>query len=116
MLRRSFVAAAGLAAVAAPFLARPASAEAAEIIGAGSTLPQPIYEAWAMTSSRFQAQQDREQWERFWEGHDVEVVGDPQVDGDTVVVPITYDGQREDYRLDVVRQGGGWLVDGPVGG
>jgi len=74
-----------------------------------------LEEAWAMTSSRFQAQQDREQWEGFWRGHDVEIVGDPRVDGGTVVVPITYDGQREDYRLDLVRQGGRWLIDGPVG-
>jgi len=74
-------------------------------------------EAWALTTSRFQSQQDREQWEGFWEGHDVEVVGEPQVTdgGRTVVVPLTYDGQREDYRLDMAYQGGRWLVDGPVG-
>jgi hypothetical protein len=71
--------------------------------------------AWAMTTPRFQARQDRDQWERFWAGHDVDVVGDPRVDDGTVVVPLTYDGQREDYRLDMVSQGGGWLVDGPVG-
>jgi len=71
--------------------------------------------AWAMTTSRFQAQQDRRQWERFWRDHDVEIVGDPRVDGGTVIVPLTYDGQREDYRLDLVQQGGRWLVDGPVG-
>ncbi|HEX4902314.1 MAG TPA: serine/threonine-protein kinase [Acidimicrobiales bacterium] len=72
-------------------------------------------EAWAMTTPRFQSQQDREQWEAFWLGHDVEIVGDPEVDGGTVTVPLLYDGQREDYRLDMVRQGGAWLVDGPVG-
>lgn len=72
--------------------------------------------AWAMTTPRFQARQDRDQWERFWRGHDVDVVGDPRVEDGTVVVPLTYDGQREDYRLDMVDQGGGWLVDGPVGG
>ena len=72
-------------------------------------------QAWAMTTSRFQAQQDRSSWEGFWGGHDVEIVGDPQVDGDSVVVPLTFDGQREDYRLTVVQQGGGWLIDGPVG-
>jgi len=74
--------------------------------------------AWAMTTSRFQAQQDRESWEAFWGGHDVEIVGDPVVDlgAGTVTVPLTYDGQREDYVLDVVEQGGEWLVDGPVGG
>ena len=72
-------------------------------------------QAWAMTTPRFQAQQDRSSWEGFWGGHDVEIVGDPQVDGDSVVVPLTFDGQREDYRLTVVQQGGGWLIDGPVG-
>jgi serine/threonine protein kinase len=71
--------------------------------------------AWAMTTSRFQAQQDRSSWEGFWGGADIEVVGEPQVDGGTVIVPLTYNGQREDYRLDMVRQGGTWLVDGPVG-
>jgi phosphate transport system substrate-binding protein len=44
--RRSFLAAAGFAA-AASFLARPALAQAAQIVGAGSTLPQPVYEKWA---------------------------------------------------------------------
>ncbi|HEU5085122.1 MAG TPA: serine/threonine-protein kinase [Acidimicrobiales bacterium] len=75
-------------------------------------------EAWAMTTPRFQAQQDRESWEAFWGGHDIEIVGDPVVDlgSGTVTVPLTYDGQREDYVLDVVEQGGGWLIDGPVGG
>ena len=68
-----------------------------------------------MTTPRFQAQQDRASWEGFWGGHDVEIVGEPQVDGDSVVVPLTFDGQREDYRLTVVQQGGGWLIDGPVG-
>lgn len=72
-------------------------------------------DAWAMTTPRFQAQQDREQWESFWLGHAVKIVGEPRVDGGTVIVPISYDGQREDYRLDLVRQGGGWLIDGPVG-
>lgn len=74
-------------------------------------------EAWQMTTPRFQAQQDRDSWEAFWGGHDIEVVGDPRVDLDagTVIVPLTYDGQREDYRLDVVSQGGAWLIDGPVG-
>lgn len=73
--------------------------------------------AWQMTTPRFQAQQDRGSWEAFWGGHDIDVVGDPRVDRDAgvVIVPLTYDGQREDYRVDVVRQGGGWLIDGPVG-
>ncbi|MFP5323016.1 MAG: protein kinase domain-containing protein [Acidimicrobiia bacterium] len=75
-------------------------------------------EAWQLTTSRFQAQQDRGDWEAFWGGADVDVVGEPRVDegAGVVVVPLSYDGQREDYRLDVVRRGGGWLVDGPVGG
>jgi hypothetical protein len=70
-----------------------------------------------MTTPRFQSQMDRGSWEAFWEGHDVDVVGEPRVDRDAgvVVVPLTYDGQREDYRLDVVRQGGSWLIDGPIG-
>lgn len=74
-------------------------------------------EAWAMTTSRFQAQQDRDAWESFWAGHDIEIVGDPIVDlgAGTVTVPLRYDGQREDYVLDVVQQGGEWLIDGPVG-
>ena len=46
MQRRSLLAVTGLAA-AAPFLARPALAQAAQIVGAGSTLPQPVYEKWA---------------------------------------------------------------------
>jgi len=74
-----------------------------------------LEEAWAMTSPRFQARQDREQWESFWLGHDVEIVGDPVVAGGTVTVPLRYDGQREDYRLDLVQRGGEWLIDGPVG-
>jgi hypothetical protein len=75
-------------------------------------------EAWSLTTSRFQSQQDREQWESFWGGYDeIAIVGDPQSDADagTVVVPLSLDGQREDYRLDVVEQGGSWLIDGPVG-
>ncbi|HEY1117516.1 MAG TPA: hypothetical protein VGE43_07415, partial [Acidimicrobiales bacterium] len=71
--------------------------------------------AWQMTTSRFQSRQSRGSWEAFWGGHDVEVVGEPRVDGGTVVVPLTYDGAREDYPLDLVRQGGAWLIDGPVG-
>jgi eukaryotic-like serine/threonine-protein kinase len=73
--------------------------------------------AWEMTTPRFQSRMDRGSWEAFWEGRDVDVVGDPRVDRDAgvVVVPLTYDGQREDYRLDVARQGGAWLIDGPVG-
>ena len=72
--------------------------------------------AWQLTTPRFQSRQDRRSWEAFWGGHDIDVVGDPRVDGGTVVVPLTYDGAREDYRLDLVRQGGSWLIDGPVGG
>jgi serine/threonine-protein kinase PknK len=75
-------------------------------------------EAWSLTTSRFQSQQDREQWESFWGGYDqIAIVGDPRFDADagTVVVPLSLDGQREDYRLDVVEQGGAWLIDGPVG-
>lgn len=76
---------------------------------------EDLDEAWSMTTPRFQAQQDRDQWERFWAGHDIDVVGEPRAEGEVVIVPITYDGRREDYRLDVARQGGGWLIDGPVG-
>lgn len=73
--------------------------------------------AWAMTSERFQSSQDRQQWEGFWGGHDIEIVGDPRVErgGQIVIVPLTYDGSREDYRLEMVRSDGGWLIDGPVG-
>lgn len=71
--------------------------------------------AWAMTTPRFQQNQSRSSWEGFWGGHDVDIVGDPRVDGGTVVVPLSFDGQREDYRLDLVERGGRWLIDGPVG-
>ena len=73
--------------------------------------------AWAMTTSRFQSQQDRDSWEAFWGGYDIEIVGDPRVDegSGTVIVPLTFDGQREDYRLDMVEDDGAWLIDGPVG-
>ena len=73
--------------------------------------------AWALTSPRFQANQDRDQWEGFWSSYDaIEIVGEPRVgDSGTVIVPLSLDGQREDYRMDLVRQGGDWLVDGPVG-
>ena len=71
--------------------------------------------AWQLTSPRFQAQQDRDSWEGFWSRYDVEIVGEPRRSGDAVIVPLTLDGQREDYRLTMVQQGGSWLVDGPVG-
>lgn len=71
--------------------------------------------AWGMTTPRFQSRQDRRSWEAFWGGHAIDVVGEPRVDGGTVVVPLTYDGRPEDYRLDLVRRGGRWLIDGPVG-
>jgi len=73
--------------------------------------------AWQLTTSRFQNSQDRDQWERFWRGHDVSIVGEPRVSdgGRTVVVPLSCDGRREDYLLDLAFQGGRWLVDGPVG-
>lgn len=74
-------------------------------------------EAWAMTSKRFQSSQDRRSWERFWGGRDVRIVGDPRVErgGAIVIVPLTYEGSREDYRLEMVRRGDRWLIDGPVG-
>ena len=75
-------------------------------------------DAWALATPRFQNAQDRDQWERFWGGFDdIDVVGDLRVDeaSGTVVIPLSLDGQREDYRLDLVSQGGRWLVDGPVG-
>jgi hypothetical protein len=74
--------------------------------------------AWAMASPRFQSTQDRQQWERFWSSYDVEIVGELRVDEDagTVVVPLTFDGQREDYRMTMVPgDGGTWLIDGPTG-
>jgi hypothetical protein len=77
-----------------------------------------LEEAWALTSARFQANQDRDQWEGFWGSYDdISIVGDPRADADsgTVVVPLSLDGQREDYAVELVRQGGRWLVDGPVG-
>ncbi len=75
--------------------------------------------AWALTSPAFQAAQDRDSWESFWTGHDVEIVGDPRVAGSSgrVVVPVTFDGAREDYAMTLVQADDGtWLVDGPVGG
>ena len=75
-------------------------------------------EAWSLATSRFQNAQDRQQWERFWGGFDdISVIGDLRIDeaDGTVVLPLSLDGQREDYRLELVRQGGSWLVDGPVG-
>ena len=75
-------------------------------------------EAWSLTSSRFQSQQDRQQWEGFWTSYeDISIVGEPSSDpgSGTVIVPLSLDGQREDYRLEVVEQGGSWLIDGPVG-
>ena len=77
-----------------------------------------LEEAWALTSSRFQANQDRDQWEGFWGSYeDITIVGDPRADAEsgTVVVPLSLDGQREDYTVELVRQGRRWLVDGPVG-
>jgi hypothetical protein len=71
--------------------------------------------AWAMTTPRFQNNQSRSSWEGFWGGYDVDIVGEPRVSGGTVTVPLTFDGQREDYRLDLVQRGDGWLIDGPVG-
>jgi hypothetical protein len=75
--------------------------------------------AWQLTTPRFQAQQDRASWESFWTGFDsIEIVGEPRGDegSGTVVLPISFDGGAEDYTLNLVEQGGGWLVDGPVGG
>ena len=74
-----------------------------------------LEEAWQLTTPRFQAQQDRESWEGFWSRYDIEIVGEPSRSGSTVIVPLTLDGQREDYQLTMVQQGGSWLVDGPVG-
>jgi serine/threonine-protein kinase PknK len=75
-------------------------------------------EAWARTTSRFQNSQDRGAWESFWGGFDrIRVVGSSTADPETgiVVVPLDLDGSREDYQLEMRRQGGEWLVSGPVG-
>jgi serine/threonine-protein kinase PknK len=73
--------------------------------------------AWQLTSPRFRNAQDRNGWQRFWSGFDtVTIVGPLRVDQakGKVVVPLTLDGQREDYTLELVQQGGAWLIDGPV--
>jgi serine/threonine-protein kinase PknK len=74
--------------------------------------------AWQLTSPRFQNAQDRSSWQRFWSSVGaITIVGPLGVDRarGVVVVPLTLDGQREDYTLELVEQGGAWLVNGPVG-
>jgi hypothetical protein len=74
--------------------------------------------AWALTTTRFREAQDRSSWAGFWGGFDsIDIVGDPRPTGDgVVIVPLSLDGQREDYRLVLVESDGTWLVDGPTGG
>jgi hypothetical protein len=76
--------------------------------------------AWQLTSPSFRANQDRASWEGFWGSFDsIEVVGDLRIDeaAGSVVIPLSLDGQREDYRMTLVRgDGGSWLIDGPTGG
>lgn len=76
-------------------------------------------EAWQRTSPAFRQAQDRSSWRDFWSGFDaIEVVGPIRTDeGDaSATVPLSFDGQVEDYRLTFVPgPDGGWLVDGPVG-
>jgi serine/threonine-protein kinase PknK len=83
-----------------------------DAVGAGD-----LDRAWTLTSSRFRQVQDRSGWAAFWSGIDeVEVVGEPRVSvaDAAVVVPLLVDGQREDYRMTFVQEGGGWRVDGPT--
>jgi hypothetical protein len=74
--------------------------------------------AWALTTERFREQQDRSSWAGFWSGFgSIDIVGEPRPAGDgAVIVPLSLDGQREDYRLLLVESDGAWLVDGPTGG
>lgn len=76
-------------------------------------------EAWQRTSPAFRQAQDRSSWRDFWTGFDsIEVVGPIRSDeaGASATVPLSFDGQVEDYRLTFVPgPDGAWLVDGPVG-
>jgi eukaryotic-like serine/threonine-protein kinase len=74
--------------------------------------------AWALTTTRFREQQDRSSWAGFWSGFgSIDIVGEPRpAGGGAVIVPLSLDGQREDYRLVLVESDGVWLVDGPTGG
>jgi serine/threonine-protein kinase PknK len=74
--------------------------------------------AWALTTMRFRDQQDRSSWAGFWSGfRSIDIVGEPRPAGDgAVIVPLSLDGQREDYRLLLLESDGVWLVDGPTGG
>ena len=52
----------------------------------------------------------------FWGARDVAVAGAPDVDEDgrSADVPLTIDGRRQDFRLQLAPAGDGtWLVDGP---
>jgi serine/threonine protein kinase len=75
--------------------------------------------AWSLTSPEFQDAQSKSSWQRFWQGFDsITVAGEPRasVDGAsaTVVVSLSLDGARQDYRMTLVLDAGdGWLVDGP---
>jgi hypothetical protein len=73
--------------------------------------------AWALTTTRFRERQDRSSWAGFWSGFgSIAIAGEPRPAGDgAVIVPLSLDGQREDYRLLLVESDGGWLVDGPTG-
>lgn len=76
-------------------------------------------DAWARTSPRFQQRMNRASWEGFWGGFDsIDIVGEARTVGSSgaVVIPLSLDGQREDYRLTFVEgDDGSALVDGPVG-
>lgn len=75
--------------------------------------------AWQRTSPAFRQAQDRSSWRDFWTGFDsIEVVGPIRTDerDASATVPLSFDGQVEDYRLTFVPgPDDGWLVDGPVG-
>ncbi len=73
--------------------------------------------SYQLLSPEFRAAQSQESYEGFWSSQSVEVVGEPDVDREdrTATVPITINGNREDYPLSFVTgdDGGTWLVDGP---
>ncbi len=75
--------------------------------------------AWQLTTPEFREAQDRQSWEGYWSIYDsIEVVGEPQVDegSGVVILPLSYDGSTEDYRIELVAsEDGRWLVNGPVG-
>lgn len=105
----------------APTTATPASREITDAaVTYVETLDAGEFDrAWSLTSPRFQEAQDRGSWQEFWSGFEsIDVVGDARVDEGTgrVVLPLSFDGSREDYEMTLVEDGAGrWLVDGPVG-